>query len=122
MALVIDNYPKVLCVNYRLDENAIVFTTREATNIHAAGHQHVGFEVDHIDYATRTGWTVLVQGTRPTSPRDPRSPPPTGPGHSIRPWVPGHHPLVIRIIPAEITGRELTAQDLPWATDDRGYF
>jgi uncharacterized protein len=122
LAVVVDHYPQVFCVNYRFDEGVIVFRCGEETNVHAADHQHVGFEVDAIDYATRTGWTVLVQGTADDITdrhEDPSA------DHArrldVEPWTPGAHPRIIRIIPAEITGRELTARDLTWSTDDRGY-
>jgi nitroimidazol reductase NimA-like FMN-containing flavoprotein (pyridoxamine 5'-phosphate oxidase superfamily) len=66
IAILTDTGPVIVPVNYRLvrasDLNWIAFRTRlggilDRTSV------HVAFEVDHIDDASRTGWSVLVRGT-----------------------------------------------------------
>jgi nitroimidazol reductase NimA-like FMN-containing flavoprotein (pyridoxamine 5'-phosphate oxidase superfamily) len=53
----------VLPVNFKWYEDSIVFRTLEGQKLAAAAeHQQVCFEVDHWDAATRTGWSVVVQG------------------------------------------------------------
>ena len=55
--------PQILPVTYALREGTIVFRTApygalsELRNV-----RQVAFEVDEFDVATRTGWSVLVQG------------------------------------------------------------
>jgi nitroimidazol reductase NimA-like FMN-containing flavoprotein (pyridoxamine 5'-phosphate oxidase superfamily) len=53
----------VLPVNFKWYENSVVFRTLEGQKLAAAAeHRHVCFEVDQWDAATRTGWSVVVQG------------------------------------------------------------
>jgi len=59
----IDALPAAFPVNYWLTGDAIVFRTAPGTKLNAAvNHTVVGFEVDEIDPATRSGWSVLVVG------------------------------------------------------------
>jgi len=122
LAVVIDHYPQVFCVNYRLDDFVVVFRTHLGTKLLAAHHGNIGFQVDHIDVAAHRGWSVLIQGMaedvtdRTSDPITERSR-----DLGIEPWAPGDQPRLVRIIPAKITGRELTSHELAWATDDRGY-
>ncbi|MGW4476720.1 helix-turn-helix domain-containing protein [Nonomuraea sp. NPDC004354] len=98
--------PTVLPVNYRLDEGAIVFRTAyggpmdEDLRTGLEGVERmVGFEVDRIDDAMRTGWSVLVQG--------PARHEATGP--EVTPWAGGDRTLYVRITPTRITGRRIVA-------------
>ena len=53
----------VLPVNFKWHEHSVVFRTLEGQKLAAAAeHQQVCFEVDQWDAATRTGWSVVVQG------------------------------------------------------------
>ena len=62
VVLSIDALPAALPVNYRLIDDAIVFRTAPGTKLTAAlRHTVVGFELDEIDPATRSGWSALVQ-------------------------------------------------------------
>lgn len=59
----VDGELLVLPVNYKWFEDSIVFRTLEGHKLAAAAEeQHVCFEVDRWDAATRTGWSVVVQG------------------------------------------------------------
>ena len=62
VGLVVDGRPLVLPVNYALDGNTIVFRTAEGTVLNEAALRDIAVEVDQIDEATHTGWSVLVQG------------------------------------------------------------
>lgn len=66
IALVSDEFPLVLPVNYRLVElpgkNWIAIRTRPGNVIERAG-MHVAFEIDDIDPERRVGWSVVVRGT-----------------------------------------------------------
>ena len=61
--------PVVLPVNFKLVDGAVIFRTEEyghiaedlRTGITGADYK-VAFEVDETDAATRTGWSVLIQG------------------------------------------------------------
>jgi hypothetical protein len=55
--------PAVHPVAYGLDGEEIVFRTAAGSTLAAAmRHAVVGFQVDQIDFAARTGWTVLGIG------------------------------------------------------------
>ena len=62
LAVVIDHYPQVFPLNYRLDDNIVVFRTSLGTKLLAANHANVGFQVDDVDPDGHLGWSVLVQG------------------------------------------------------------
>ena len=102
----VNHYPQVFVVNYRLDDFIVVFRTHAGTKLDAANHANISFQVDHIDETTRTGWSVLIQGMaedvtdRVADPITERSR-----DLGVQPWVPGDKPRLVRIIPAHITGR-----------------
>lgn len=122
LAVVVDHYPQVFCVNYRLDDFVVVFRTQIGGRLLAANHRNVGFEVDHLDPVRRCGWSVLVRGmAEDVTDREGDLITERGRGLEIDPWVPGDHPRIMRIIPAKITGRELSSGDVDCATDVRGY-
>lgn len=55
--------PTILPVNYRLERGAIVVRTSAGTKLDAAQQRaRVAFEVDDVDEATGTGWSVVVRG------------------------------------------------------------
>jgi nitroimidazol reductase NimA-like FMN-containing flavoprotein (pyridoxamine 5'-phosphate oxidase superfamily) len=102
----------VFPVNYRLHDGAIVFRTAQdsptgedlQTGIAHAEYQ-VAFEIDDIDEAARTGWSVLIQGPahHMTSEAERASVLASG----VEPWPGGPREHAIRITPTRITGRRL---------------
>ena len=54
--------PLVFPVNYVLADESPVFRTAPGTKRRAGEGRAVCFEVDTIDPATRTGWSVMVVG------------------------------------------------------------
>jgi nitroimidazol reductase NimA-like FMN-containing flavoprotein (pyridoxamine 5'-phosphate oxidase superfamily) len=57
--------PSALPVNFAVVDHQIVFRTDPDSAMDRAGDVviRIGFEVDHIDDAERTGWSVLLKGT-----------------------------------------------------------
>lgn len=104
-----DHGPVALPVNYALDSETIVFRIEAGSKARAL-QGPVAFEVDQIDHAERSGWSVLVRGTchevdieqvpallhRITS-------------HFPRPWAAGQHNSWVSLVPASVTGRQLAA-------------
>lgn len=98
--------PLVVPVNYGVVDDAIVFRTAAgSTPALAAGHR-VAFEVDHVDDAVSSGWSVLVRGRARTV---------TDPGerrrldgqvHS-RPWAGGRRDLWMRVDADTVSGRRI---------------
>jgi nitroimidazol reductase NimA-like FMN-containing flavoprotein (pyridoxamine 5'-phosphate oxidase superfamily) len=105
--------PAVLPVNYKLQDGAIVFRTAEhspldedlRTGITGADYK-VAFEIDVIDLASQTGWSVLIQGPahRVTTAEE-DAVRQTG----VQSWAPGDRELFVRIVPSRITGRRISA-------------
>lgn len=105
--------PRIHPVNFVLDGRSVLVVTAEDTELalfeelFSAGAM-VAFEADEVDRDSRTGWSVLLGGhlTRVT-------PHETVP--ELRPWADGDRSQLLRIVPAEITGRRLV--DLPARSD-----
>ena len=105
--------PAVLPVNYELLDKAVVFRTAAngpldedlRTGITGADYK-VAFEIDVIDLASQTGWSVLIQGPahRVTTAEE-DAVRQTG----VQSWAPGDRELFVRIVPSRITGRRISA-------------
>jgi nitroimidazol reductase NimA-like FMN-containing flavoprotein (pyridoxamine 5'-phosphate oxidase superfamily) len=63
VVLVDDRGPLALPVNFLLDQHTVLFRTDEGSELEVASRGgRVGFEVDGVEEANRTGWSVLVRG------------------------------------------------------------
>ena len=106
LAVVVDDQPEIVPVNYLVVDSAVVFRTEGGTKLHALeSHHQVAFEADEIDGPARTGWSVMVKG-KAEEIRDP------APLRHLRAmpldvWASGERPHWIRIVPFEITGRRI---------------
>lgn len=108
VAVVDDRGPVVFPVNFVLDRHTVVFRTEEGTKLHAASRgSKVCFEADGTGEAARTGWSVIVRGeiTEVTDPAELAR----LHGLPLRPWAPGARDRYVRILPAGLTGRRITA-------------
>lgn len=122
LAVIVDDFPHVFPVNYRLDGDVVVFRTHLGSSLLAAHHASVGFQVEHLEVGTHSGWSVLVLGAaedvtdRTDDPAAERS------RHlGVAPWAPGVKPRIVRIVPGRVTGRRLTPEEFGFWSDDRGY-
>ena len=108
VAVVDDQGPVIFPVNFVLDRHMVVFRTDEGTKLDAAARgARVAFEVDGTDEAAHTGWSVLVRGeavevTDPAELARLRQLP-------LQPWAPGAKTHYVRILPAKLTGRRISA-------------
>jgi uncharacterized protein len=99
--------PVIFPVNYVFDRGLVVFRTDKGSKLDAATEREsVAFEVDAIDEATRTGWSVVVRGilaeiTDPADLARLRSLP-------LYPWAPGEKARYVRVRPLKISGRRIT--------------
>lgn len=97
---------QVLPVTYAVAGEQIVFRTGPDSVLgELTGPLQVAFEVDDIDVATATGWSVLVRGEAATYAGDPPA------GGLPEPWAPGMRPLVVAITPSAYSGRAVSAAD-----------
>ena len=62
VGFIVDGRPIVLPVNYAIDGRTVVFRTGEGTVLNRTALQMIAFQVDKIDDATHSGWSVLAQG------------------------------------------------------------
>jgi nitroimidazol reductase NimA-like FMN-containing flavoprotein (pyridoxamine 5'-phosphate oxidase superfamily) len=106
--------PVIFPVNYLVDQDLIVFRTGPGSKLDAATEfEQVAFEVDAVEEATRTGWSVVVLGTLAeiTDPADLarlRALP-------LYPWAPGEKTRYVRVRPRKVTGRRIRIpDDLPF--------
>jgi uncharacterized protein len=121
IGVVADHYPLILPVNYRLDGTTVVLRTHQGTILNSAEHANVTFEVDEIDRASRSGWSVLIRATAEEVGEQHRADlvartRDTG----VEPWAPGDKSHWIRLIAHEVTGRRIVPGELP-ALDPRAY-
>ena len=121
VAVVENEFPVVLPVNYRLVEtNApvwIALRTRPGNVIdHAA--TPVAFEIDGFAISEEEGWSVLVRGTL-------QHVDPDAAGFRERfdpqPWLENERDAWLIIEPFSITGRLLRSPQPQWAFHLRGY-
>ena len=104
--------PEVLPVNYKVVDGTIVFRTEAEgalgqdlrTGIRGAEYK-VAFEVDEVDAATRTGWSVMVQGAVHHVEDEAERAELTKVG--IESWMSGERSLFMRITPTLISGRRI---------------
>lgn len=110
LGVIVAGRPEIYPVNHTVHEGDILFRTGSGTKLDAAVGQPVSFEVDGLDPATRTAWSVMVTGVAAE----------VGELHQVLdllrlpvfPWEPGAKPHLVRIHPESITGRRFSAVDL----------
>ncbi|WP_282699710.1 pyridoxamine 5'-phosphate oxidase family protein [Streptomyces sp. CC219B] len=106
LAVPTETGPVVVPVNYTVLDDTIVFRTRLGTTPAQASGCQVAFEVDRIDDAFSSGWSVLVRGYARTV---------TDPDEASRlderaysaPWAGGRRALWVRIEPRTVSGRRI---------------
>jgi nitroimidazol reductase NimA-like FMN-containing flavoprotein (pyridoxamine 5'-phosphate oxidase superfamily) len=112
VALVDDRGPIALPVNFVLDQHTVLFRSDQGTKLDVAVRGgRVAFEIDGIDEATRTGWSVLVRGeaTEVTNPAELAR----ARGLPLHAWAPGAKGHYIRILPISLTGRRIALPEAP---------
>ena len=103
LGVVVAGRPEIFPVNYVLDGNGILFRTAPGTKLDAATGNAVVFEVDHLDRATRAGWSVVVHGHAALYTRFDSS----AMQRAARLWWASPKEHLLRITPDVITGRRL---------------
>jgi hypothetical protein len=114
VGVVVDGFPIVLPVNYRLVETLgltwVALRTRPGNVIDQASDK-VAFEIDGIDAGRRRGWSVLVRGTLHHIDPDAAS---FRDRFDAAPWLNDRDAWLV-IEPFSITGRELHPSERDWA-------
>jgi nitroimidazol reductase NimA-like FMN-containing flavoprotein (pyridoxamine 5'-phosphate oxidase superfamily) len=103
--------PIAVPVNYALAGRDIVIRVEGGTKRVAMRQDAITFEVDHIDVAARSGWSVVVRGTgREVETAGLPSLLRAMDGRFPSPWAFGVHNVWLRITPVAVTGRRLAAE------------
>jgi nitroimidazol reductase NimA-like FMN-containing flavoprotein (pyridoxamine 5'-phosphate oxidase superfamily) len=97
--------PLALPVNFVVQDSTVLVRTSPGNTLarHLSESPTCAFEVDEIDPALHTGWSVLVRGSASVVRHLSQDPDAQWPG----PWAPGERHLLLRITPDEISGRRL---------------
>jgi nitroimidazol reductase NimA-like FMN-containing flavoprotein (pyridoxamine 5'-phosphate oxidase superfamily) len=105
------NGPQIIPVNIRVHEGTVVFRTAAYSALAQAVHgATVAVEVDEINDATRSGWSVVAVGAAEAV-SEPSELSGMWSGVWQRggpdPWAPGVRTLFIRVTPRSMTGRRI---------------
>lgn len=97
----IDVFP----VNYVVLDGVVIFRTATPTALARLADGPVTFEIDEVDEALRSGWSVVVHGTARvlTEPELHRVAATT----AVEPWAGGHRDLYVALTPDRISGRRI---------------
>lgn len=102
-----DGYPAVLPVNYRLDGDLVVFRTAEGLKLESVRLQRVAFEVDRLEPAAKTAWSVLARGLARDVTSAIGEPYESMRAHPLIPWDPESKDHWVAIEIHSITGRRI---------------
>jgi nitroimidazol reductase NimA-like FMN-containing flavoprotein (pyridoxamine 5'-phosphate oxidase superfamily) len=121
IAVVIDDFPVVLPINFRLveteDATWIAVRTTPGGVIDRASVR-AAFEIDGIDPSSRQGWSVLARGTLhhiDPSAADTRE------RFDSEPWLLADRDAWMVLEPFAITGRRLHPAEVEWVFHARAY-
>ena len=101
--------PVIRPVNYAFDppSQSVVFRSAPGSKFYALLRQNAAaFEVDGLDLASHTGWSVIIEGATEevTNPADVRR----LDGLGLEHWAPGDKPHWVRIRAWTVSGRRIT--------------
>jgi uncharacterized protein len=113
LAVVRGGYPVVVPVNYAVHDERIVVRTGPGTKLSGAHQHRVAFEVDSIDEAWRTGWSVLVQGFAVEVTPEAGDLYDEVAAVGGDPWAPGRRDRILVIAPISVTGRRIVPSHSP---------
>ena len=110
LAVVVGGYPEVFPVNYTVVRERVLIRSDPSAKLTHARFERVCFEVDELDMASRTGWSVLVRGVLHERSADENHVDELDAAVSrLRPWVGGSKPHVLVVTPVSISGRRIVA-------------
>ena len=116
LAMVVGGRPAVFPVNFALDGDAIVFRTAPGTKLDNVGRAPVAFEVDGLDRAARTGWSVVVDGRLEEVTRFDAATLDRLRSLALYPWADGRRDHWLRLVPSRLTGRRVRPHAAPPAS------
>lgn len=107
LAIVQGGTPAIFPINYLLDGAAIVFRTAPGTKLTYGPRAPASFEIDGLDRAARTGWSVVVTGRLEEVTAFDASTLDRVRALDVRSWAHGDKDHWMRLVPGIITGRRV---------------
>lgn len=106
IALTTPGGPRILPVNYAVNDGAVVIRTSPYSELATYGPRNqAAFEIDHFDYDRHQGWSVVALGRlealAPDEVEEVRK------AWEPRPWAGGHRNLYLRLPWREVSGRRI---------------
>ncbi|MGW1148097.1 helix-turn-helix domain-containing protein [Streptomyces sp. NPDC002454] len=101
-----DQTPVILPVNFLVDGRSIVYRTEPGSPAAVESGAPLSFEADHLDDVRSRGWSILVTGVA-ESVTDVETLSALTRRTGSRPWAEGRRTRWIRVVPREVTGRDL---------------
>lgn len=100
-----DHGPMVMPVNYTVDGEDVLIATSAYGSIARSVKGHgVAFEIDGIEPASESGWSVVVRGRAEEAEYLDL---PVNPGNRPYPWAEGARTYIVRIRTHSVSGRRL---------------
>ncbi len=121
IAVVVNEFPVILPINYRLVETdgiAWIAVRTRPGNVIDSAEMNVAFEIDGIDEYHAQGWSVLARGTLHRVDPDAAD---FRERFDPQPWLLEERDAWLVIQPFAITGRRLHSASRDWAFHERGY-
>ena len=99
--------PQILPVNFAVDGASLVFRTAPYGVLgRHAWNSRIAFEVDHLDPASRSGWSVVARGAGEMI-EDAEELGEVRAFRNPQPWAPGSRLLYVRLVWDSLTGRRV---------------
>jgi uncharacterized protein len=106
LAVVDDEGPLILPVNYLLDRGTVILRSDPGLKVDLANeHEAAAFEIDGVDHTRRLGWSVLVRG-RLSQVTDPEELARLN-ALELAPYVGGDKAHLLRLDSRSMTGRRI---------------
>jgi uncharacterized protein len=112
LAVVVGGYPEVFPVNYTIVRDRVVIRTDPGAKLAHARFERVCFQVDELDMARRTGWSVLVKGiVHELKKGDRHAEELDFAAAKISSWAGGAKSHILVVTPMSVTGRRIVGAD-----------
>jgi len=113
VAVVDHGQPLIFPVNYATDDRAVVFRTAPGMKLHEARMARVAFEIDEVDTAAGTAWSVLVKGVAYEITETLDSLSERLRALVVEPMAPGERSNWVAVVRQEISGRRFALGSKP---------
>jgi nitroimidazol reductase NimA-like FMN-containing flavoprotein (pyridoxamine 5'-phosphate oxidase superfamily) len=113
IAFILGDEPWVLPINFGMRDRALVFRTAAGSMLHSlADGAPVAMEVDNVDQAAQTGWSVIARGTLHEITDSQQTA--TFSDGTVQPWAPGTKDRWMCVVPHAISGRAISRRLPSW--------